>query len=135
MASVNKVILIGNLGRDPEVRYTPAGRAVVSLSLATTDRYANKDGEKQERVEWHNVVLWDKLAEVAGKYLEKGSPCYIEGKLSTKTWEDKETQAKRFRVEIVGHNLQLLGSGGARNDTPQVQVEDYNDNGDDNLPF
>jgi single-strand DNA-binding protein len=91
MAGINKVILIGRLGKEPELRYTPNGDAVVTLTIATSDEWKDKtSGEKQERVEWHRVVLWRKLAEIAGNYLKKGSQVYIEGKLQTRSWEDKD---------------------------------------------
>jgi single-strand DNA-binding protein len=110
MASVNKVILIGNLGKDPEVRYTPNGNAVCNLRIATTRTWKNKDsGEKMEETEWHSVVLYDRQAEVAGEYLKKGRPVYIEGRLKTRKWQDKEG-ADRYTTEIVADSMQLLGS-------------------------
>jgi single-strand DNA-binding protein len=115
MASVNKVIVIGNLGRDPEVRYTPSGAAVCNLRIATTRNWKNRDsGERQEETEWHSVVLYDRQAEVAGEYLKKGRPVYIEGRLKTRKWQDKEGQ-DRYTTEIVAETMQLLGgrdSGG-----------------------
>lgn len=111
MASVNKVILIGNLGRDPEVRYLPSGSAVCNLRLATTDSWKDKaTGEKREATEWHSVVLFDKLAEIAGEYLRKGRSVYIEGRLQTRKWQDKETGADRYSTEIRGDVMQMLGS-------------------------
>ena len=110
MASVNKVILIGNLGKDPEVRYTPNGNAVCNLRIATTRTWKNKDsGEKMEETEWHSVVLYDRQAEIAGEYLKKGRPVYIEGRLKTRKWQDKEG-ADRYTTEIVADSMQLLGS-------------------------
>jgi single-strand DNA-binding protein len=110
MASVNKVILIGNLGKDPEVRYTPNGNAVCNLRIATTRAWKNKDsGEKMEETEWHSVVLYDRQAEVAGEYLKKGRSVYIEGRLKTRKWQDKEG-ADRYTTEIVGDSMQMLGS-------------------------
>jgi single-strand DNA-binding protein len=110
MASVNKVILIGNLGKDPEVRYTPNGNAVCNLRIATTRTWKNKEsGEKMEETEWHSVVLYDRQAEVAGEYLKKGRPVYIEGRLKTRKWQDKEG-ADRYTTEIVADSMQLLGS-------------------------
>jgi single-strand DNA-binding protein len=109
MASVNKVILVGNLGRDPEVRYMPDGGAVTNISVATTDVWKDKGGEKQERTEWHRVVFFSKLAEIAGEYLKKGSPVYIEGRLQTRKWQDKEGQ-DRYTTEIVADRMQMLGS-------------------------
>jgi single-strand DNA-binding protein len=121
MASVNKVILIGNLGKDPEVRYTPSGSAVCNLRLATTRNWKSRDtGEKQEETEWHSVVLYDRQAEVAGEYLRKGRSVYIEGRLKTRKWQDKEG-ADRYTTEIVADSMQLLGGregmgGGAGGD-------------------
>ncbi len=109
MASVNKVILIGNLGRDPEVRYMPSGDAMCNLNLATTDTWRDKSGEKQEKTEWHRVVMFGKQAEIAGEYLKKGSPVYIEGRLQTRKWTDKEGQ-DRYTTEIVADRMQMLGS-------------------------
>jgi len=109
MASINKVIIIGNLGRDPEVRYTPSGAAVCNLRIATTRNWKNRDsGERQEETEWHSVVLYDRQAEVAGEYLKKGRPVYIEGRLKTRKWQDKEGQ-DRYTTEIVADSMQLLG--------------------------
>jgi single-strand DNA-binding protein len=109
MASVNKVILIGNLGRDPEVRYTTNGSAVCSLRLATTRNWKNRDsGERQEETEWHSVVLYDRQAEIAGEYLKKGRPVYIEGRLKTRKWQDKDGN-DRYTTEIVAETMQLLG--------------------------
>ena len=109
MASVNKVILIGNLGRDPEVRYTPNGAAVCNISLATTRNWKNRDsGEKQEETEWHRVVFYDRLAEIAGEYLKKGRPVYVEGRLKTRKWQDKDG-VEKYTTEIVAETMQLLG--------------------------
>ncbi|MEK8029906.1 single-stranded DNA-binding protein [Ideonella sp. DXS29W] len=109
MASINKVIIIGNLGRDPEVRYTPSGAAVCNLRLATTRNWKSRDtGERQEETEWHSVVLYDRQAEVAGEYLKKGRPVYIEGRLKTRKWQDKDGN-DRYTTEIVAETMQLLG--------------------------
>jgi single-strand DNA-binding protein len=109
MASVNKVILIGNLGRDPEVRYTPNGSAVCNLGIATTRNWKSKEsGERQEETEWHRVVLFDRLAEIAGEYLKKGRPVYIEGRLRTRKWTDKDG-AEKYTTEIYAESMQLLG--------------------------
>lgn len=110
--SVNKVILIGNLGKDPEVKYTPSGVPVAKLTLATNERYKDKSGEWQERTEWHNVVLWQRLAEIAGEYLKKGGKVYIEGRLQTRSWDDKQTNQKRYMTEVVASDLVLLGGRG-----------------------
>lgn len=111
MASVNKVILVGNLGRDPEVRYTPDNNAITNISIATTDTWKDKSGEKQERTEWHRVAFFGKLAEIAGEYLKKGSQVYVEGRLQTRKWQDKEGQ-DRYTTEIVADRMQMLGSRG-----------------------
>ena len=108
MAGVNKVILIGNLGKDPEVRYLDSGVAVANFSLATTESYKNKEGERISQTEWHNVVLWRGLAEVAEKWLKKGSSVYIEGKIRNRKWEDKEGNT-RYTTEILGDNMTMLG--------------------------
>ena len=108
MAGVNKVILIGNLGKDPEVRYLDSGVAVANFSLATTESYKNKEGERVSQTEWHNVVLWRGLAEVAEKWLKKGSSVYIEGKIRNRNWEDKEGNT-RYTTEILGDNMTMLG--------------------------
>ncbi|MEO1766359.1 single-stranded DNA-binding protein [Thiobacter aerophilum] len=112
MASVNKVILIGNLGADPEVRYMPSGDAITSIRVATTDTWKDKNGEKQERTEWHRVVFFGKTAEIAGEYLKKGSQVYVEGRLQTRKWQDKDGQ-DRYTTEIVADRMQMLGSRGA----------------------
>ncbi|MBL0718473.1 single-stranded DNA-binding protein [Piscinibacter sp. Jin2] len=109
MASVNKVIVLGNLGKDPEVRYTPSGSAVANLRIATTRNWKDKSsGEKVEETEWHSVVLYDRLGEIAGEYLKKGRPVYIEGRLKTRKWQDKDGN-DRYTTEIVGETMQLLG--------------------------
>jgi len=108
MASVNKVILVGNLGRDPEVRFMPNGEAVCNFSIATTDSWKDKNGQKQERTEWHNIVMYRKLAEIAGEYLKKGRPVYVEGRLQTRKWQTKEGQ-DRYTTEIVADQMQMLG--------------------------
>lgn len=110
MASVNKVILVGNLGADPETRYMPSGDAITTIRLATTDRYKDKSGEKQEKTEWHRVVFFGKLAEIAGEYLKKGRPVYVEGSLRTREWE--KDGVKRYTTEVVANEMQMLGSRG-----------------------
>lgn len=109
MASVNKVILVGNLGRDPEMRYIPSGDAVCNFSIATTDTWKDKQGQKQERTEWHSISMFGKLAEIAGEYLKKGSSVYIEGRLQTQKWMDKESQEERQRTQVVADRMQMLG--------------------------
>ncbi len=107
--SVNKVILVGHLGRDPEVRYTPQGTAVATLNVATNERFKDKDGNWQDRTEWHRVVAWQRLAEIAGEYLKKGSQLYIEGRLQTRSWDDKSSGEKKYSTEVVANDLVLLG--------------------------
>lgn len=127
MASVNKVILVGNLGRDPEVRYMPNGEAVCNFSIATTDSWKDKDGVKQERTEWHNIVIYRKLAEIAGEYLKKGRPVYVEGRLQTRKWQTKEGQ-DRYTTEIVADQMQMLGGrDGAAGAEPSAEAppQDY----------
>jgi len=109
MASVNKVILIGNLGRDPETRYTTGGDAITNLNLATSEQWKDKSGEKQEKTEWHRVVLFGRQAEIAGEYLKKGRSVYIEGRLQTRKYTDKDG-VEKYSTEIVGDRMQLLGS-------------------------
>lgn len=110
MASVNKVILVGNLGRDPEVRYSPDGAAICNVSIATTSTWKDKNsGERKEETEWHRVVFYNRLAEIAGEYLKKGRPVYVEGRLKTRKWQDKDTGADKFTTEIVADQMQLLG--------------------------
>jgi len=116
MASVNKVILVGNLGRDPEVRYSPDGAAICNVSIATTSNWKDKNsGERREETEWHRVVFYNRLAEIAGEYLRKGRAVYVEGRLKTRKWQDKDTGQDRYATEIVADQMQMLGgrdSGG-----------------------
>ena len=99
--SLNRVTLIGNLGKDPEIKYTPSGAPVAKITLATNERYKDKSGEWQDRTEWHNVVLWQRLAEIAGEYLKKGGKVYVEGRLQTRSWDDKQTNQKKYMTEVV----------------------------------
>ncbi|HUP29961.1 MAG TPA: single-stranded DNA-binding protein [Usitatibacter sp.] len=128
MASVNKVILIGNLGRDPETRYMPDGGAITNISIATTENWKDKNGEKQEKTEWHRVAFFGKLAEIAGEYLKKGSQVYVEGRLQTRKWQDKDG-ADKYTTEIVANAMQMLGSrqgmggGGADRGEPPSERE------------
>ena len=108
MASVNKVILIGNLGRDPETRYTTGGDAIANLNIATTEQWKDKSGEKQEKTEWHRVVLFGRQAEIAGEYLKKGRSVYVEGRLKTRKWQDKEG-VEKYTTEIVAEEMKMLG--------------------------
>ena len=118
MASVNKVILVGNLGKDPETRYMPNGEAVTNCTIATTDTWKDKtSGEKKEATEWHRIVFYRKLAEIAGQYLKKGSQVYIEGSLKTRKWIDKEGQDK-YTTEIIADTMQMLGSRQGSGDAP-----------------
>ena len=111
MASVNKVILVGNLGKDPEVRFTPSGRAVAKFPLATTDSWTDQENSRQERTEWHNVVVWGKQAESCGQYLAKGRQVYVEGAIRSRSYDDKEGN-KRYITEVVAQRIQFLGGGG-----------------------
>jgi single-strand DNA-binding protein len=118
MASVNKVIIVGNLGRDPEVRYTPDGASITNVTIATTDTWKDKaTGEKKEATEWHRVVFFGKLAEIAGQYLKKGRQVYVEGALRTRKWQDKEGQ-ERYTTEIVANEMKMLGSREGMSDAP-----------------
>jgi single-strand DNA-binding protein len=108
--SVNKVILVGNAGQDPEVKYTPSGTPVAKFSLATNERFKDRNDEWQERTEWHNVVAWQRLAEIVGEYVNKGTRLYVEGKLQTSRWDDRQSGSKRYRTEIVAREIVLLGS-------------------------
>jgi single-strand DNA-binding protein len=117
MAGVNKVILVGNLGADPEMRYTANGTAVAKFRIATTERFTDRDGNRQERTEWHRVVAWRKLAEVCGQYLAKGKQVYIEGKIRNDTWE--KDGVKQYSYQIVADTIQMLGSPGSRLQEPE----------------
>ncbi len=112
MKSVNKAILIGNLGKDPEVKYTPQGTAIAKFSLATNERYKDKEGNWQDRTEWHNIVAWARLAEICGEYLKKGGKVYIEGRIQTHSWDDQQSGQKKYMTEIVAQDLVLLSSRG-----------------------
>jgi len=151
---LNKVMLIGNLGRDPELRYTQGGQPILNMRLATNESYQNRDGERQEKTEWHSVILWGKRGEALGKILSKGSQLCIEGRLQTRSWEDKQGQ-KRYTTEIVATNVILLGGrgggggggGGQSYDEPPPQSDDMGmgsgggggggggANDDDDIPF
>ena len=131
MASVNKVILIGNLGKDPEVRYMPSGKAVANVSIATTDSWKDRTtGEKQERTEWHNLTFYSPLAEIVGQYLRKGSSVFVEGRLQTRKWQDKTTGQDRYSTEIIVNEMKMLGgksdrSGGSAPFAPEGSEEGY----------
>ena len=144
MGSVNKVLLIGNLGKDAELRYTPGGAAVATFQMATTERWNDKSGQRQERTEWVRVVLWGRIAESLNEYLTKGKQVYVEGRLQTRSWDDKDGN-KRSTTEIRGDRVVLLGGGGkaeqtrpAANERPQpVAAGDLGPSecGDDDIPF
>ncbi|GGP26765.1 single-stranded DNA-binding protein [Silvimonas amylolytica] len=129
MASLNKVLLIGNLGRDPETRYLPSGGAVCNFSIATTERFKDKQGQQQEKTEWHNITMYNRLAEIAGQYLKKGSSVYIEGRIQTRKWQDKQTGADRYTTEIIADQMQMLsgrGGSGMGGDQGGSGYEDFN---------
>lgn len=136
MSSINKVIIIGNLGKDPEMRYTQDGKAIANLTVATSDVWKDKQtGEKKEKTEWHRVTFFDKLAEIAGKYLKKGSKIYLEGKLQTRKWQDKDGQ-DRYTTEILGNEMKMLspkGEGETQRQPapPPAASNDF----DDEVPF
>jgi single-strand DNA-binding protein len=130
---INKVILIGNVGKDPEVRHLDSGVTVASFSLATSETYRNKEGQKVTNTEWHNIVVWRGLAEVAEKYVKKGNPLYIEGKIRTRSWDDKDGN-KRYTTEIVADNMQMLGSKQSNEDNAASQTENAPDVDIENMP-
>jgi single-strand DNA-binding protein len=143
MAGLNKAILIGNLGRDPEVRYTPGGLAIANFTIATSENWTNRDGQKETRTEWHRIVAFGKLAEICGEYLAKGKQVYIEGRIQTREWNDKEGN-KRYTTEIVANQMLMLGSreGAAAGDSqagagysPADPDAGYAGPGDDDIPF
>jgi single-strand DNA-binding protein len=122
MASVNKVILVGRLGKDPETRYMPNGEAVTNVTLATSETWKDKNGEKQEKTEWHRVTFYRKLAEIAGEYLKKGGMVYVEGRLETRKWQDKEGK-ERYTTEIIANEMQMLSSRNSSNSFEVVERE------------
>ncbi len=142
MAAVNKAIILGNLGRDPEVRYTSDGKAVTNFSVATTEKWRDRDGNSQERTEWHRIVVFDRLGEVCGEYLSKGSSVYVEGYLRTRSWDDREGN-KRYTTEIVGRTVQFLSArgesgrqgGGASSAGDDFAYEEAGGLTDDDVPF
>jgi len=145
--SVNKVILIGNVGKEPDIKYTSSGVPVAKVSLATNEKYKDKSGEWQERTEWHNLVLWQRLAEIVGEFVKKGSKLYVEGRLQTSSWEDRQSGEKKYRMEIVVGDLVLLGgngngehhrssdSAGARQELHREAVEEDTRITDQDIPF
>ena len=124
MAGINKVILVGRLGADPEVKTVTGGNTVARLSLATSETWNDKNGQKQERTEWHRVVVWGKLAELCGRYLSKGRQAYVEGRIQTRQWEDPQGQ-KRYSTEVVATTVQFLGAGAATNSNSQQQEQGF----------
>ena len=135
MASVNKVILIGNVGRDPEVKYSADGNAIANLSLATSEQWKDKSGTKQEKTEWHRVSFFGKLAEIVGEYVKKGSQIYVEGRLQTRKWQDKDGQ-DRYTTEIVADRMQMLGGRASNgNDPTPVRAPSKFDSLEDSIPF
>jgi len=148
MSSLNKAMIIGRLGADPEVRYTQSNTAVANLSVATTERYKDKNGEQQESTEWHRIVAWGRLAEICQEYLKKGSLAYFEGRIETRQWEDKDGQ-KKYTTEIKAFNMQMLDSRGDSGGSPaaaskkssnepmgsNVNIDNNFDDMDDDLPF
>ena len=142
---LNKVMLIGNLGRDPEVRSTPSGQHVANFSLATNRRWTDKSGQRQEQTEWHNIVVWGKQAEIAGQYLTKGKQIYLEGRLQTRSWDDRQTGEKKYRTEVVCDHFQMLSQRGgpemdASGSAPGGPSYDEGQGGpgapeDDDIPF
>lgn len=138
MASLNKVMLIGNLGREPEIRYMPNGDAVANVALATAESWKDKNGEKQEKTEWHRVIFFGRQAEIAGEYLKKGSSIYIEGRLQTRKWNDKDGN-ERYTTEIVADRMQMLGgsreASREQNPQPSRQQRSPADDFDDDIPF
>ena len=143
MASVNKAIIVGNLGRDPEVRYTQSGQAMARFTVATTDTWMDRDNSRQERTEWHNIVVWGKQAETCGQYLSKGRQVYIEGRIETRKFEDKEGK-ERYFTDIVAQRVQFLGGGGGARSGQSFDDEpsgSFDDTGagsvppDDDVPF
>ncbi len=131
--SLNKAIIIGNLGRDPEVRYLPSGQPVANLNVATSERWKDKEGDQQEKTEWHRVVLFGKLAEIAGQYLNKGSRIYAEGRLQTREWE-KDGQ-RRFTTEIVARDIIMLDAKGGGQQDEEPSYEEPPPSQDDDVPF
>jgi single-strand DNA-binding protein len=145
--SVNKVILVGHLGKDPEIRYMTTGEAVANVSLATSENWKDKDGQKKEKTEWHHLVFYRRLAEIAGEYLKKGAQIYVEGKIQTRKWQDKESGADRYTTEIIVNEMKMLGSKGTTDleKTPQAAThtssdsaepaKKFDDNFDSDIPF
>jgi single-strand DNA-binding protein len=119
---LNKVMLIGNLGRDPEVRSTPSGQPVATFTLATNRRWKDKNGQRQEQTEWHNIVVWGKQAEIAGQFLTKGKQIYLEGRLQTRSWDDRQSGEKKYRTEVVCDNFQMFSQRGGGGGAPDAEA-------------
>jgi single-strand DNA-binding protein len=134
MASVNKAIIVGNLGKDPEVKFLTNGDAVCSFSIATTDSWKDKAGQKQEKTEWHNIVMYRKLAEIAGEYLKKGSAVYVEGTLQTRKWTNKEGQ-ERYTTEIIANSMQMLGGKSSQPEQNNTRSGPAVEGADEDVPF
>jgi single-strand DNA-binding protein len=137
---INKVILVGNVGKDPDVKYTPSGVPVAKLSIATNERFKNKSGEWQERTEWHNIVAWQRLAEIVGEYVTKGEKLYVEGRLHTSVWEDRQSGEKRSATEVIAEDIVLLGGrkGSAEavvDRRPSEMSHDPSEITDEDIPF
>jgi len=139
--SVNKVILVGNVGKNPEVKYSPSGTPVAKFSLATNERFKDRNDQWQDRTEWHNIVAWQRLAEIVGEFVAKGSKIYVEGKLQTSCWEDGQSGERKYRTEIVAREIVLLGTraNGTQQDRPETQ-DIPSDSGptavtDEDIPF
>ncbi len=139
---VNKVILIGNLGRDPEMRSTQSGQPIATFTLATNRRWKDKSGQKQEQTEWHQVVVWGRQAEVAAQYLTKGKQIFLEGRLQTRSWDDKQSGEKKYRTEVICENFQMLGQRGdvdtsssSSGGPPPYDDSSFGADDDDDIPF
>lgn len=135
MAGINKVIIVGNLGRDPEMRYLPSGSPVTNFSVAVSRRWKSRDGEDREETEWFNVNCFDRLAEIANEYLTKGKQVYVEGRLRTRSWEDQQSGEKKYRTEVVATELQMLGQRGEAGGAGQERGYAADSNELDNMPF
>lgn len=136
MAGINKVIIVGNLGRDPEMRYTQNGSPVTTFSVAVSRNWKSQEGENREETEWFNVVCWSKLAEIANQYLAKGRQVYIEGRLRTRSWDDQQTGEKKYRTEVIANEMQMLGQRGDAPGGDRGSSPDVTENSEfDNMPF
>lgn len=132
--SVNKVMVLGRLGKDPELKHTPSGQAVCNFSIATSEKYKKKDGSQEEKTEWHNIVVWGKLAEICNQYLKKGSQAFVEGKLSTRSWE--KDGVKRYSTETIANNVQFIGGKNDSGDSSKPSpVESDSNFSSDDIPF